>query len=144
MSEIMPSINSIQLNQLNQLNQLKQGKPSLPEFPESPDSPHTSAYDVNTNTYHPSYLSTLCSKLESMSKINQVEILRIFHKNAKNLVNENQYGVHINVTDVDNESIQEINDYLVYIDVQEKQLAAIQTQQCTNKNYIINGDKDKL
>ena len=137
MSETIQSINN---NQLSQLVQLKQ---SLPESPESPDSPHTSAYDVNTNTYHPAYLSTLCSKLESMSKINQVEILRIFHKNSKNLVNENQYGVHINVTDIDNESIQEINDYLLYIDIQEKQLAAIQSQQCTNENYVLNGDKDK-
>jgi hypothetical protein len=140
MSETIQSINNNQMNQLSQLVQMKQ---SIPEFPESPDSPHTTAYDVNTNTYHPAYLSTLCSKLEAMSKINQVEILRIFHKNSKNLVNENQYGVHINVTDIDNESIQEINDYLLYIDIQEKQLAAIQCQQHTNENYILNGDKDK-
>ena len=47
-----------------------------------------------------------------MPKINQVEVLRIFHKHNKDFINENNYGVHINVTNVQDSVLQEIESIL--------------------------------
>ena len=52
-------------------------------------TPTNEVYDVNINTYTPDELKELCQKLEEMSKINQVEALRIFHKHNKEMINEN-------------------------------------------------------
>ena len=45
--------------------------------------------------------------IENMNKFNQVEILRILHKYNIQL-NENKYGVHVNLTDINVEIINEI------------------------------------
>ena len=75
-------------------------------------TPTNEVYDVNINTYTPDELKELCQKLEEMSKINQVEALRIFHKHNKEMINENKYGIHINVTDVENHVLKEIEEFI--------------------------------
>ena len=72
-------------------------------------------YEKNTNSYSPEQLQQLCGKIEALPKINQVEILRIFHSKNKNLVNENKYGIHINITDVEDNVLEEIENYLTYV-----------------------------
>lgn len=94
-------------------------------------------YENMTNTYSPDELQQLCIKIEALPKINQVEILRIFCKKNKNLVNENKYGIHINITDVETEILKEIEEYLTYVSKQETDLNIIETQQNTNENYNI-------
>ena len=95
------------------------------------------AYDVNVNTYTPDDLKELCQKLEEMSKINQVEALRIFHKNNKDLINENKYGIHINVTDVENHVLKEIEEFIEYVSTQEKKLNDMEElQQDMQTKYI--------
>jgi len=79
-------------------------------------------YDININIYHPDELRQLCQKLEGMTKINQVEALRIFHKHKKDIINENKYGIHINVTDVDTHVLKEVEEFIVYVSKQEKAL----------------------
>lgn len=102
----------------------------------------TNNYDVNINNYTPEELRSLCSKLEEMPKINQVEILRIFHKYNKEFINENNYGVHINVTNVQDFVLQEIEDYIKHVSNQEKELTTIDTQQVNNKKYILKANKE--
>ena len=45
-------------------------------------------------------LNLIRDKIELLPKFNQVEILRIFSKHADITLNENKYGVHINLTDI--------------------------------------------
>jgi len=97
-------------------------------------------YEKNTNTYSPEQLQQLCVKIEALSKINQVEILRIFHSKNKNLVNENKYGIHINITDVENSILEEIENYLTYVSKQETDLNIIEEQQHMNEKYNIEKD----
>ena len=95
------------------------------------------AYDVNINTYTPNELKELCQKLEEMSKINQVEALRIFHKHNKDMINENKYGIHINVTDVENNVLKEIEEFIEYVSNQEKNLNDMEElQQDIQTKYI--------
>jgi hypothetical protein len=81
------------------------------------------------NSYSPEDLRQLCSKLESMTKINQVEALRIFHKHNKEMINENKYGIHINVTDVEDSVLKEIEDFIEHISKQEKELIEMEELQ---------------
>lgn len=100
------------------------------------------SYDVNINSYTPQQLRSLCSKLEEMPKINQVEVLRIFHKYNKDFINENNYGVHINVTNVPDMVLEEIQDYIKHVSKQETELITIDSQQTNNTNYILKDNKD--
>ena len=51
-------------------------------------------YDYNT-------INCIREQIENMSKFNQIEVLRIL-KNHKNIIiNENKYGIHINLTELD-------------------------------------------
>lgn len=94
-------------------------------------------YDVNINTYTPDELKELCQKLEEMSKINQVEAVRIFHKHNKDMINENKYGIHINVTDVENHVLKEIEEFIEYVSNQEKKLNHMEElQQDMQTKYI--------
>ena len=94
-------------------------------------------YDVNINTYTPDELKELCQKLEEMSKINQVEAVRIFHKHNKDMINENKYGIHINVTDVENNVLKEIEEFIEYVSNQEKKLNHMEElQQDMQTKYI--------
>ena len=47
-------------------------------------------------------LDTIRSQIEIMSKFNQIEILRILTKNDSVIVNENKYGIHINLSELPN------------------------------------------
>ena len=94
-------------------------------------------YENNVNSYSPDDLKQLCGKLESMTKINQVEALRIFHKHNKDMINENKYGIHINVTDVDDVALKEVEDFIEHVATQEKELTEMEElQQDIQGKYI--------
>ena len=68
-------------------------------------------------------LNTLKVQIEKLEKSKQVEILRILVNSQKVSINENQYGIHINLTDLPKDLIEEMNLYISYINKQEKELA---------------------
>jgi len=85
-------------------------------------------------------LKNLQEKIETLSKFNQIEILKILHKN-KIMINENKYGCHINLTELPIPIIQEMESYLVYVSNQETDLHEIEKQKQEFKiNYF---DKKK-
>lgn len=94
-------------------------------------------YDVNINTYTPDELRDLCQKLEEMSKINQVEVLRIFYTHNKDMINENKYGIHINVTDVENHVLEKVKEFIEYVLKQEKKLNEMEELQQNIQNKYI-------
>ena len=58
--------------------------------------------------------------IEKMSKYNQIEILRIFKKNnLENHLNENNYGILINLSEVPIEVLNKLLIYIKYIQTQE-------------------------
>jgi hypothetical protein len=72
-----------------------------------------------------------------MTKINQVEALRIFHKNNDTIINENKYGIHINVTDVDDNVLKDIEEFIEHVEHQEKELSKMEEmQQDMHGKYI--------
>ena len=66
--------------------------------------------------------------IEAMSKFNQVEILKIFCKDKSIIINENKYGIHINLTEISKEIVDELKSYINYVNTQEIQLHKIEKQ----------------
>ena len=79
-------------------------------------------------------LEEIKQKIESMSKIHQIEILRIL-KNAPNAkLNENKSGVYVNLTLLSKDSLEELLTYVKYITDQEQTLNSVENQKNEFKN----------
>ena len=87
-------------------------------------------------------LTGIRDSIELMPKFNQVEILRIL-TNKNVTLNENKYGIHINMTDLSYPLIEELKMYINYVKSQEIQLDQNEKQKETFKNtYFVKGVKD--
>jgi hypothetical protein len=73
-------------------------------------------------------LNMIRDSIEKMTKPNQIEVLRILHKHPNITLNENNYGVHINLTELDSNLIIELKNYINYINTQENNLKRFETQ----------------
>ena len=70
-------------------------------------------------------LENLKISIEKLNKHHQIEILRILSKHLCKL-NENKSGVFINMTFLTDEIINDINNYLQYINDQEERLKTVE------------------
>ena len=89
-------------------------------------------------------LNALCKKIESMPQFNQIEILKIISKHKEIILNENKNGIHINLSDVKEDVISKLVEYINYINTQELNLSEIEVQKEQFKNiYFTKDNKDK-
>ena len=82
-------------------------------------------------------IDLLKSQIEKMNKFNHIEILRIL-KNNKIPINENKNGVFINLTEIDSNIIQQLEQYVEYVNKQQKQLNTIEQQKEAYENKFFN------
>ena len=92
------------------------------------------------NNYSVSELNYIRESIENMNKFNQIEVLRILHNNKDVTLNENKYGVHINISDLKKEIIDELLVYINYVNTQEKTLHNIEKEKETYKNIFFEKD----
>jgi hypothetical protein len=85
-------------------------------------------------------LNHIRDTIESMNKFNQIEVLRILSKHKDVILNENKYGIHINITDLNKEIINELNTYIMYVTSQEKNLHKIEQQKEEYRNTYFSKD----
>jgi len=98
---------------------------------------------IENSTFSVSNLNYIRESVEKMNKFNQVEILRILHKNNVTL-NENKSGVHVNLSEISNETLDELYNYIKYVNAQEVTLNKIEKQKLEYKNTYFSKDiKDK-
>lgn len=82
-------------------------------------------------------------KIENMSKYNQINILGILKNYPEITLNENSYGIHINLSDVKRNVIDALLDYIKYVYEQENELLSIEQQKEDYKNvYFVKDNKD--
>ena len=81
-----------------------------------------------------SEIENLKTLIESLSKVHQIEILKIIQKKQCIKINENKSGVYINLTFLPKDTIDEINEYLYYINGQEQMLDPIEREKTEFKN----------
>ena len=79
-------------------------------------------------------LENIKNKIEYMSKINQIEILKILKKNPNIKLNENKNGMYINLSFLPNETLEEMNYYLNYVLEQEQSIEKMEKQKNDFKN----------
>jgi hypothetical protein len=72
--------------------------------------------------------------IENMSKFNQIEVLRILTRHKDVRINENKYGIHINLSDINSKILDELLVYVNYITKQEIELNNIERQKESYKN----------
>jgi hypothetical protein len=88
-------------------------------------------------------LNALREKIEGMSKFNQVEILRLLNKHKTVTLNENKYGIHINLSELSSEVIEELKIHINYVNDQEMNLNEMEQQKETlQTKYFTKDNKD--
>jgi hypothetical protein len=89
-------------------------------------------------------LNGIREAIENMSKFNQIEILRILTNHKEVIINENKYGIHINLSDLKKDLLDELNVYIKYVNTQEVALHQVEKEKETYKNtYFTKDIKDK-
>ncbi len=97
------------------------------------------------NNYSVSELNYLRESIENMNKFNQVEILRILSKNKQVTINENKYGIHINLSELSKNILDELSYYIKYVNAQEYNLNIAEQQKLDYKNtYFTKDIKDTI
>jgi hypothetical protein len=92
------------------------------------------------NNYSVSELNYIRETIENMNKFNQVEILRILNSHDNVTLNENKYGIHINLSELDKDIINELSVYINYVITQEKTLNLVEKQKEEYKNTYFTKD----
>lgn len=92
------------------------------------------------NNYSISELNYLRESIENMNKFNQVEILRIFNKHKDVTINENKYGIHINLSELKKDVLDELSTYIKYVNTQENTLSLIEQQKEDYRNTYFSKD----
>ena len=103
----------------------------------------TTTTTSESNNYSIIELNYIRESIENMNKFNQIEVLRILNKNKDVNLNENKYGVHINLTYLKKDILDELNIYIKYVNKQENALNEIEKQKESFKNiYFTKDNKD--
>ena len=96
------------------------------------------------NNFSVSELNYIRESIENMNKFNQVEVLRLLNKYKDVTINENKYGIHINLSELKKELLDEIIIYINYVNTQEVTLHQIEKEKEDYKNtYFTKDIKDK-
>ena len=95
------------------------------------------------NDYSLSELNYIREAIERMNKFNQIEILKILHKCDDVILNENKYGIHINLSDLSNDIINKLSIFIKYVNAQEQTINSIEQQKNDYRNtYFAKDIKD--
>jgi hypothetical protein len=90
-------------------------------------------------------LNGMREAIENMSKFNQIEILRILTNHKEVIINENKYGIHINLSELNSNIIRDLLVYINYVNAQEIELNNIEKQKQDYKNnYFLKDNKDNI
>jgi len=99
----------------------------------------------DNNNYSVSELNYIRETIESMNKFNQIEVLRLLHKHKDITLNENKYGIHVNLSEIKKENLDELCVYINYVNTQEISLHKIEQQKENYKNtYFTKDIKDNM
>lgn len=82
--------------------------------------------------YTISYREELKDNIEKMSKIDQIQILKIITENNYEIT-ENQNGCFINMNDMNDKIIEDISKYIDYVNKKDTEINDIESQKETLK-----------
>jgi hypothetical protein len=85
-------------------------------------------------------LINIRNKIECMPKFNQIEVLKILNK-EQIVLNENKNGVHVNLSDINEDIIEKLIKYINYFVTQENNLDELEKQKEDFLNTYFNKSK---
>lgn len=85
----------------------------------------------------------LKDRIEKMTKYHQIEILRIFSNSEDAIVNENKNGTFVNLTEVSDNTLELVADYVKYVDEQTQQLDEVESEKSQIQQTFFKQNKDK-
>ena len=94
----------------------------------------------SVNNFSVSELNYIRETIENMNKFNQIEVLRILNRHNDVTLNENKYGVHINLTEISKGILDELLIYIKYVTTQEITLNSIEKQKDDYRNTYFSKD----
>ena len=98
----------------------------------------------DVNNFSVSELNYIRDSIENMNKFNQIEVLRILNNHKDVTINENKYGIHINLSELKKDILDEISSYINYVNTQEVTLHQVEKEKEDYKNtYFTKDIKDK-
>lgn len=81
--------------------------------------------------------------IQNMDSIHQVNILKIIKKNHVDFT-ENSNGIFINMSLLDETTINEMTKFVKYVSLQEKQLDSVEDIKAQYKKELFKGNKENL
>ena len=99
----------------------------------------------DVNNFSVSELNYIRDSIENMNKFNQIEVLRILNNHKDVTINENKYGIHINLSELNNRVIDELLLYVKYVKTQETTLNEVEQKKEDYRNIYFTKDiKDSI
>ena len=87
-------------------------------------------------------LVSMRDQIEKLDKKQHIEIVKIIQKYKINFT-ENRNGIFLNMKDLTKVCIKDLNNYLSYIDIQQKQLNSAENIKKTYVNNFFKNNKEK-
>ena len=98
---------------------------------------------MDINVYDYTKINYIRDQIENMTKFNQIEVLRILTKNKEVIINENKYGIHINLSELNPSVVNEMMMYVKYVNAQESYLNNFEKEKEKYKNtYFLKDNKE--
>lgn len=77
---------------------------------------------VARNYHSAAELNALREAIEQMNKFNQVEVLRMIHACKEVALNENKFGIYINLSELSTDLLHQLHMFVQYVNAQESNL----------------------
>lgn len=87
-------------------------------------------------------LNKIKSRIENMEKSNHVSALYMITKNKSVKYSENTNGTFINLTDLDNNMLEKIEDFIEYIELQKCEIEDIEKKREEIENIYFKQNKE--
>ena len=85
-------------------------------------------------------LMRIKTAIENMSKFHQVGVLKLLSTKEGLTINENNNGVFVNLTDVDEGVLKDLDSYIGYVEEQECDLSQQEEKKAEYKNVFFSSD----
>jgi len=89
-----------------------------------------------------SEINNVKQKIENMNKHHQIEILRILKKDKNVVLNENNNGVFVNISYLDDTTLDSIIKYIAYVDNQTVNIENIENQKTILETTFFKPSRD--
>ena len=87
-------------------------------------------------------LQTIKDTIEQFNKQQQIEVLKLFIKNAA-IMSENNNGTFINLTEIQDSTLTDLENYIIFVNTQHNQLLSMEQEKDYIKKEFFDYDKSK-